>query len=98
MGNDRPSLDELLGCLAHPQRRGLLRALADDGPQSVAAIASHENRSPERSATRVKAHHVHLPKLEAAGVIRWDRETDRIEEGPSFTRIRPMLEALNQVE
>jgi hypothetical protein len=38
--------------------------------------------------------HVHLPKLDAAEYVDWDRETDDVRPGPRFDEIRPLLEVL----
>lgn len=38
--------------------------------------------------------HVHLPELEDAGYIEWDRETGEISKGPHFGDIEPLVELL----
>ncbi|WP_254532280.1 hypothetical protein [Natrinema gelatinilyticum] len=39
--------------------------------------------------------HNHLPKLEAYGFIRWDKNTHEVEKGPAFEHVRPLLEMLD---
>ncbi len=75
----RPSLDAMLGLLAHPHRREILRLFASapsqprTGADIVEAVVEHEMRTRERplKANDVQAlvRHVHLPKLREAGVI-----------------------------
>jgi len=36
----------------------------------------------------------HLPKLEEAGYIEWDRESGTISKGPRFDEIEPILELM----
>lgn len=43
---------------------------------------------------KVLMKHTHLPKLEAAGFIEWDRETNAVRQGPKFAEIRPLLELM----
>jgi hypothetical protein len=40
---------------------------------------------------RIRMVHVHFPKLEAAGFMQWNRETNTIRKGPLFDEIRPLL-------
>jgi hypothetical protein len=36
-------------------------------------------------------YHVHLPKLAEKNYIQWEQSTDRVEQGPRFSDIRPLL-------
>ena len=38
----------------------------------------------------------HLPELEKAGYIEWDRETGEISKGPRFDEIEPILELMEK--
>jgi hypothetical protein len=38
--------------------------------------------------------HGHLPKLEHAGVIRWNRETREVRKGPEWDEISPLIELI----
>lgn len=78
--SDRPV--ELVDLLAHPTRRDIVQALHDhDRPMSLedlaAAVGGHRNpeQVPSDDSTQVSLHHVHLPRLDDAGLI--DYETDR---------------------
>lgn len=64
--------DSLLELLAHPQRRRIVRHVAAaDGPtpedELVESLADSAGETHTRSA--IAAHHRHLPKLEAYGVV-----------------------------
>lgn len=63
--------DDLLTVLASPECRVLLREL-DDGPRSVeelgAVLADADGIRDETDAV-IAVHHVHVPKLEAAGLV-----------------------------
>lgn len=77
------STETLLQLLAHPRRRAILHHLVENDDEVVAldklagTIATdggsetipHES---ENTRTRVELHHTHLPKLAAAGIIKYD--------------------------
>lgn len=44
-----------------------------------------------RQARTIQSQHTHLPKLEAAGVIEWDRDTWIVSRGLAFAEIGPFL-------
>lgn len=39
--------------------------------------------------------HVHLPKLEEKGFIKWEREANVIRAGPQFEEIQPLLQLMH---
>ncbi len=92
------SLDELFEILSHPVRRRILTALARANPRDEA----DESFSPDDFATEddrldaflTSLHHVHLPKLEETGFIRWDQETGTIIRGPRYDEIAPLVELM----
>lgn len=91
------SLDRVLGVLASKYRRRLLVALLehnpqdDDDPQIPDDVGIADE---ELDTLMIQMNHVHLPKLEEAGLIEWDRDTDSIRKGPDFDQIRPLLELM----
>jgi hypothetical protein len=86
-------LDELLGVLDHEYRRRILLALADSGdwaPPVRPSMASGD----EPDVLELELRHVHFPKLEAAGLVEWDRERSAVSRGPRFDEVVPVLDAL----
>lgn len=92
-----PSLDPVFDALADGYRRRLLLALLDCSPRNAAdALESADESDGDVSAMRVEMRHCHLPKLEAAGFIEWDPETNEVRRGPRFSEARPLLETLSE--
>jgi hypothetical protein len=91
------SLDDALEALHDPQRRRLLVALLGRNPldDSPAAIGEVTVDSQEYDRLLLGYHHVHLPKLEALGLIDWDSERGEVTRGPAFEEVRPLVELLD---
>lgn len=87
-------LDDCLDALRHIQRRRLLLAVLhnsqDDDPVRLESAESDR----EDLERLIELNHVHLPKLEDAGFITWDRDANEVSTGPNFEEIRPLLELL----
>ncbi|WP_433634656.1 DUF7344 domain-containing protein [Halomicrococcus sp. NG-SE-24] len=89
-----PSLDTVLNVLADAYRRRLLVALLEHDSQDVddARIPADVTSSDEEwDRLDVELIHVHLPKLERAGLVEWDRETRELRTGSHFEAVRPLL-------
>jgi hypothetical protein len=74
------------------RRRVLSHLLAidqSDGTLQVPDDILADGEDP--AAIRTILVHRDLPKLEAAGVVRWDRTTDRVRPGPAFGVVRPLV-------
>lgn len=41
---------------------------------------------------KLELYHNHLPKLDDAGLIEWDREEGVVEKGPRFDEVHPLLD------
>lgn len=85
-----PTVDTRLDVLAHPERRRLLAALLETGPATEVPVA------PERDAgdaLRIAMHHVHVPKLVAAGVVVRGERPQHVRRGPAFDAVVPLLRA-----
>lgn len=86
-----PSADDLFDVLAVSRRRTVLSILRErqtpiDGETLAQRIASHERDSPQEPVSdsavqqiHVSLHHVHLPKLETAELVTYDREEGVVE-------------------
>ncbi|WP_415380459.1 ArsR family transcriptional regulator [Halosimplex sp. TS25] len=83
--------------LAADHRRYLLFALLDHNPQQEVqepdGVVLDEI---EKEKVQMEMYHMHLPKLEDAGFIRWNRDEQQVEKGPVFEEIRPLLEQLRE--
>ena len=99
VGPAAPSRD-VAGVLASERRRAVLRHLqTTDGEASLVELGSAvfaTERSADASAARrrrveLSLHHVHLPKLEEAGVLEYDRTEKTARLRPD---VGPLLESL----
>ena len=91
------SLDRFLDVLADKYRRRLLIALLEHNPQDdedpqIPDDVGITDKDLDELMTQMS--HVHLPKLEEAGFIEWDRDTNAIRKGANFDEIRPLLELM----
>jgi len=98
--SDHPHVDTLLGVLAHPLRRQVVVLLAwarknrDETAVSLDVLA---DRLEHQANTRLRLHHVHLPKLAATGLIQWT-EDDRLSPGPTFERGLELAELVQETD
>jgi len=60
---------------------------------SLSGPASASERDEMHEHT-IQLEHVHLPKLDEAGFIEWERDTDTIRRGPLFDKVEPVLQLL----
>jgi hypothetical protein len=78
MAHDIPS--ERTETVATPERRRVIAGLADGTVETVADLQVR-GRADEIAA---KLRETHLPALEEAGYIEWNREEGTIKPGPNF--------------
>ena len=95
-------MSEALDALGDEYRRRLLLALREHNPQRdgdtqhVASTSDHDLASSNDDVDpRIMIYHTHLPKLEAAGFIGWDRAAGTIEKGPAWSDIEPLLDVID---
>jgi len=91
-----PRMDEMFATLADRERRRVLLALLEHNPQPEVIGVGSDDFGDDRRLLQLT--HAHLPKLEAAGYIEWDRDAHEVVKGPSFDEIRPLLELLDASE
>ena len=78
-------MDRLMEVLSKQQRRVILyRLKRDDKLQPFQGSDALESAD-------IALYHVHLPKLEAAGYIEWNRETREVMKGPQYDEIETFL-------
>lgn len=89
-------LDEALLALANEHRRRLLVALLEHNPQDDVPVPENVHvGEKELEILQIEMWQTHLPKLEDAGFIHWDRETHTVSKGPRFEDIRSLLELMD---
>lgn len=73
--------------------RGEVQALGGDHARP---LSDRDAPPTDQSLQRLEVElcHIHLPKLEAEGVIEWDRETGTVSRGPAFEEIESALQLL----
>lgn len=80
--------DELFALLTDVHRRRVLVSLLDD------SVVDPETALLDEDCSAVELQHAHLPKLDDAAVVDWDRGDGAVRRGPQFESIRPTLELL----
>lgn len=89
--------DTIFDLLSNAHRRRLLVRLGRDNPQpAVPRPESLSMTEGEWEDLKLEMHHVHLPKLDAAGLVRWDRDEQLVRTGPAFERVRPLVEFVRE--
>jgi GAF domain-containing protein len=83
-------LDLLLETLSNPVRRSVLRELVDVTECSVNSI----ERTVDTDDARIELHHNHLPKLDQAGFVMWDKDSRTISRGRNFFDVEPFVRLL----
>lgn len=89
-GSQQPSVDELFEILSHERRRAVLATLSDHQSVAVESLAAdvaacESDDSPAVPSeslvdeVHVTLHHVHLPKLDDAGLVDYDRDEKTVE-------------------
>lgn len=86
----RPELDQMFECLRSRRRRLVLRLLKEGMAETTADVMVRNESNADFEEAKLV--HTHLPKLEAAGYIDWDRDSGEISKGPRFDEIDPLLE------
>lgn len=97
MPRERVSTDLVFDTMADRCRRRLLVALLDHNPQKDGSPTPRDAAFDDDELERLEIAmtHTHLPKLEEAGFIDWDREAGLVRKGSRFEDIKPLLELLS---
>lgn len=74
--------------LADEHRRSLLGSLQDEKSHSI------PTRKHDSQKVKLRLYHVHLPLLEDAGLIEWNREDHAITRGENYEDVEPLIEFL----
>ncbi|WP_135854460.1 DUF7344 domain-containing protein [Halorussus salinus] len=74
--------ERLWSLLGDSLRRRALRALdPDEGPVALSELGDRLADESD-SSVEIKLHHVHLPKLDEAGLVRYDADENAVEARP----------------
>ena len=73
------------------QLTGISRAISNGHEELLRRHLSSSRNIADVDEQLLRAHHIHLPKLEASDLIEWDRETNVVTRGPRFDEVRPIL-------
>jgi hypothetical protein len=93
LASPRPTADEeFAGALSHVQRRTILVTLLDRESASSEFVPIADGDTDDSVPRLVELTEVHLPKLEAEGLIEWDRPTHSVARGPNFEAVQHALE------
>lgn len=96
--------DQLYEALSAEPRREILISLSEAPkerrlPLPEAAASPNQSMDPERLSTEL-CHH-HLPKLEEAGYVRWERDPFCVQRGPHFAEpaliVETVLDSVDQI-
>lgn len=101
--NPGTRLDTVLNALGDRQRRRLLFALREENPLTVSesTVDGHSGRTYLDGLERdglVSMYHAHLPKLDAAGYIEWNRETGEVVRGQEWEEIATVLDLFDDID
>jgi hypothetical protein len=107
LGNETlEDVNEAFDLLRNARRRGVLYVLKRNGRMSVHTIArriaewqSEGNSSaPDTESIETSLVHAHLPKLDDAGVIEYDRDEEAVELDESARDLDPLLRCTRERE
>jgi len=85
-------LDDKLDILSKRQRRLILLTLKHDAEKHETDVlfrGTDDTDDPE-----LQLIHNHLPRLDEAGYIEWDRDGGTISKGPRYDEIKPLLDLM----
>lgn len=94
---DLRPMNQLFDALSHHYRRRVLVLLNDHNRHSERALGVEDlaTEDDEPELLKRELHHTHLPKLDEAGYIEWDDETQTFWKGPMFDEIAPLLRQID---
>ena len=94
-----------LQLLSHPQRRQIVKQVAQTGHvTTVDQLSTHSTQTDRQSSDRAETpdtqpidlHHVHLPKLHDAGVIVYDSDRQTIRAGRHLDAVVDLLTLIEE--
>jgi hypothetical protein len=98
---DDPSLDQTMRVLSDDCRREVLTHLFErdgDGPIAVEALADRITSGDTPETVTKLLYHTHLPRLDAAGIVTYERSAGRVELAGDRSSVEALLEAGRRVD
>lgn len=93
---DRELYNSLFRCLQKPARRRILFGLIEKERREPLAVPEDVHTGEKKLETlQVELAHNHLPMLQEAGLIRWDRTSHHLYRGPRFDVVRELLNVIS---
>ena len=86
-------IDVLATALANRERRRLLTTLLEHDPDATLPIAAV---TADDRDTTIALVHAHLPMLDAADIVRWGRDSQRVRRGPRFEECAMLLKRFHE--
>ena len=84
-------LDSIYEAFTRLERRELLATLANTKRKIVLEPSEMTER------IWIELYHIHLPKLEDAGLIYWNPEDHVITQGPRFEEVQPLFKVMHDI-
>ncbi|MFP4627311.1 MAG: hypothetical protein ACLFNI_12080 [Natronomonas sp.] len=88
----RPKMDRILDSMCSRHRRLILLLLKHGSVETEADMMVRGGNNIEEIEKNLTRNH--LPRLEEAGYIEWNRDTGEISKGPRFDELKPLLELI----
>lgn len=85
-----PEVDYILESLSNYHRREVLFLLKEGEINTLDDLL--RRHGPDTERTEAELVHHHLPKLQDARYIEWDRQTGELSKGTHFNQVVPLLE------
>lgn len=86
--------DNLFEILSAQPRRMILISLLEEPKERrlpLPEAAVHSDEPPDPESLSIILQHTHLPKLEEAGYVRWERDPFCVQRGPHFEEVATIL-------
>lgn len=99
------TIETALQLLSHPQRRQIVKQVAQTGGvTTVDQLSTHSTQTDRPSSNRaedpdtqpIDIHHVHLPKLHDAGVILYDSDRRTVRTGRHLDAVVDLLTLIEE--
>lgn len=93
--------ENIFRTLVSATRRRIIGSLLESPPDRAVALPEGANNPESRGDPDelcAELHHCHLPKMERAGFIAWEREPFCVRRGPRFEEVAAVIMAIDTYE